>query len=103
MRKRILAVAAAVAILLGIAVIRRSSAAPSPPAPKNLAKATFAGGCFWCMVHPFDELPGVVKVTSGYAGGTVKDPSYEEVSAGNTGHREAVEVIYDPRQITYQK
>jgi len=68
-----------------------------------LSKATFAGGCFWCMVHPFDELKGVVKVTSGYTGGVTKNPTYEDVSSGTTGHREAVEIVYDPHQITYAK
>ncbi|TAN64337.1 peptide-methionine (S)-S-oxide reductase [bacterium] len=66
-------------------------------------KATFAGGCFWCMEHSFDELPGVVSVTSGYTGGQKKDPTYEEVSAGGTGHAEAVQVVYDPSKITYAK
>jgi len=65
--------------------------------------ATFAGGCFWCMEGPFDSLPGVVSVTVGYAGGHVKNPSYEEVSAGGTGHREAVQIVYDPTRITYAK
>lgn len=74
-----------------------------PPPPKGLAKATFAGGCFWCMVHPFDELNGVVKVTSGYTGGQTVDPTYEQVSAGGTGQRESVEILYDPRQITYAR
>jgi peptide-methionine (S)-S-oxide reductase len=78
-------------------------AIPTTAAPNGLAKATFAGGCFWCMVHPFDALKGVVKVTSGYAGGRTTDRSYEEVSAGGSGHREAVEIIYDPRQITYAR
>lgn len=68
-----------------------------------LAKATFAGGCFWCMVSPFDKLPGVVSVTSGYTGGTKVNPTYEEVSAGGTGHREAVEIVYDPQKIGYEK
>lgn len=66
-------------------------------------KATFAGGCFWCMEHPFDELPGVVSVTPGYTGGQKKNPTYEEVSAGGTGHAESVQVVYDPSKITYAK
>lgn len=66
-------------------------------------KATFAGGCFWCMEPPFEQLKGVVSVTSGYTGGTKVNPTYEEVSSGATGHTEAVEVAYDPSQITYQE
>lgn len=69
----------------------------------QLQKATFAGGCFWCMEHPFDELPGVVSVTSGYTGGHKKNPTYQEVSAGGTGHAESVQVVYDPSRISYQK
>jgi len=70
---------------------------------KTLAKATFAGGCFWCMEHPFDELPGVVSVTSGYTGGQKKNPTYQEVSAGGTGHAEAVQVVFDPAIVSYGK
>lgn len=69
----------------------------------KLNKAIFAGGCFWCMEKPFDELKGVVSVTSGYTGGNKKNPTYEEVSAGGTGHTEAVEVAYDPTEISYEK
>ncbi|RJX35355.1 MAG: peptide-methionine (S)-S-oxide reductase [Desulfarculus sp.] len=65
------------------------------------ALATFAGGCFWCMEPPFDKLPGVIATTSGYAGGHKKDPTYEEVSAGGTGHAESVQVTYDPAKVTY--
>lgn len=67
----------------------------------RLEKATFAGGCFWCMISPFEKLEGVVEVIAGYTGGHKKNPTYEEVSAGGTGHVEAVEVTYDPSKITY--
>jgi peptide-methionine (S)-S-oxide reductase len=69
----------------------------------NLAVATFAGGCFWCMEHPFDQLEGVVSVTSGYTGGTKENPTYEEVSAGGTGHAESVRIVYDPAKIGYAR
>ena len=71
--------------------------------PTETAKATFAGGCFWCMEPPFDKLDGVISTISGYAGGKKKNPTYEEVSAGNTGHAEVVQVTYDPKKITYEK
>jgi peptide-methionine (S)-S-oxide reductase len=70
---------------------------------KGTYKAAFAGGCFWCMEHPFDELPGVISVTAGYTGGHKKNPTYEEVSAGGTGHAESVQIIYDPARICYEK
>lgn len=66
------------------------------------AVATFAGGCFWCMEPPFDELEGVISTTSGYIGGHKADPTYKEVSAGGTGHTEAVEIVYDPTKISYE-
>jgi peptide-methionine (S)-S-oxide reductase len=69
----------------------------------NLEKATFAGGCFWCMEQPFDQIPGVVSVTSGYTGGSKKNPTYEEVSSGGTGHAEAVQIVYDPVRVSYEK
>jgi len=72
------------------------------PAPKpSLARATLAGGCFWCMEPPFEKLTGVVSVTSGYTGGQKPNPTYEEVSAGVTGHAEAVEIVYDPQKVSY--
>jgi methionine-S-sulfoxide reductase len=70
---------------------------------EGMATALFAGGCFWCMEPPFDKLEGVVSTMSGYTGGYKKDPTYEEVSAGGTGHVEAVQVIYDPDKVTYEK
>ncbi len=65
------------------------------------ATAIFAGGCFWCMEPPYEKLQGVVSVTSGYTGGATKNPTYEEVSNGGTGHYEAVLITYDPRQVSY--
>jgi len=69
----------------------------------NYKPATFAGGCFWCMVAPFEKLTGVKKVISGYTGGKTENPTYEEVCAGNTGHYEAVQITYDPAVCPYQK
>lgn len=66
-------------------------------------KATFAGGCFWCMQPPFQETAGVIEVVAGYAGGTKEHPSYEEVSSGTTGHLESVQVTYDPGLVSYEK
>jgi peptide-methionine (S)-S-oxide reductase len=65
------------------------------------AVATFAGGCFWCMEPPFDDVDGVISTTSGYTGGKVANPTYEQVSDGGTGHAEAVQVRFDPRKVTY--
>ncbi len=67
----------------------------------SIAKAYFAGGCFWCMEEAFEKVDGVNEVVSGYMGGTVKNPGYEEVSSGRTGHAESVEVRYDPAKVTY--
>jgi peptide-methionine (S)-S-oxide reductase len=83
------------------------AAAPKAPAgaaaPAKTAKATFAGGCFWCMEPPFDKLDGVLSTTSGYAGGRTRNPTYEQVSAGGTGHTEVVQVEFDPARVSYQK
>jgi peptide-methionine (S)-S-oxide reductase len=72
-------------------------------AGKRLATATFAGGCFWCMQPPYDHLEGVISTTAGYTGGHTKNPTYEEVSAGGTGHAESVRVVYDPGRVSYGK
>ena len=78
-------------------------AAVTVKAADKLETATFAGGCFWCMEHPFDALPGVVSVTSGYTGGWKRNPTYKEVSAGGTGHAESVQVVFDPSKTSYGK
>lgn len=72
-----------------------------PVAAASLEKATFAGGCFWCMEPPFEKLAGVISVTSGYTGGTTRNPRYEEVSAGRTGHAEAVRIHFDPAKVSF--
>ena len=77
-----------------------SSGVQSAP---TTAKAYFAGGCFWCMEEAFEKFDGVTAVVSGYMGGTVADPTYEQVSDGRTGHAESIEVTYDPSKVTYQK
>lgn len=69
--------------------------------PKNAEIATFAGGCFWCVEKDFDHVPGVLRTTSGYTGGDTKDPTYQQVSRGGTGHFEAVEITFDPAKVTY--
>lgn len=68
-----------------------------------MEKATFAGGCFWCMVKPFDQWAGIHKVTSGYMGGHIENPTYEEVKAGNSGHLEVVEIQFDPALFSYEQ
>ncbi len=78
-------------------------AAASAQAPAKPAVATFAGGCFWCVEEAFDAVPGVVSTTSGYMGGKKRNPSYEEVSAGVTGHTEVVQVAYDPAKVSYDR
>jgi peptide methionine sulfoxide reductase msrA/msrB len=80
----------------------RSWTPPAGPAPK-LAHASFAGGCFWCMEAPFDAVPGVYSTTSGYAGGKLKSPTYEQVSSGSTGHAESLQVAFDPARVSYEQ
>lgn len=82
--------------LAGSAVLAQST----PPA---LSKATFAAGCFWCTEEAMDKLPGVISTTSGYMGGSKKNPTYQQVSAGTTGHAEVVQVVYDPKKVSYEQ
>ncbi len=82
---------------------RLSEARAAADEHKDLLKATFAGGCFWCVESDFEKVGGVARVLSGFTGGHVENPTYEQVSAGGTGHMEAVQVIYDPKQVTYKE
>jgi peptide methionine sulfoxide reductase msrA/msrB len=85
--------------MIGMSQVHKSEA----HGVSSLAKAYFSGGCFWCIESEFEKIPGVKEVISGYSGGHVDNPSYEQVSSGTTGHREAVEVIYDPEEVTYNQ
>ncbi|HUP64088.1 MAG TPA: peptide-methionine (S)-S-oxide reductase MsrA, partial [Thermoanaerobaculia bacterium] len=95
-------IAAMLAILVAGHLAADGKAAPVP-APQSIARATFAGGCFWCMEPPFDDLEGVISTTSGYIGGRIVNPTYEEVSAGGTGHFEAVQIVFDPSRVSYER
>jgi peptide-methionine (S)-S-oxide reductase len=90
-------------VLVGLAVGLAASLASRAAPPGTSATAIFAGGCFWCEETAFVGLPGVLSVTSGYTGGQKKNPTYEEVSAGGTGHAESVQVVFDPARTSYEK
>lgn len=94
--------AAALATIL-VSCDKTSPYRPKTLPPGNYKTAIFAGGCFWCMEPPFEKLPGVMDVVSGYTGGHVKDPTYKQVSAGGTGHLESVRVVYDPSKVAYNE
>ena len=89
-------------VVLGVNPLLAEPVTKKPTSPQT-ATAIFAGGCFWCLEKPFDQLDGVLSTTSGYTGGKVENPSYEQVSKGGTGHVEAVRVEYDPSRVTYEK
>jgi methionine-S-sulfoxide reductase len=97
----ILSIAVSVILVLSMAYAEQGKI--SPEFSERLEKATFAGGCFWCMEPPFDKLDGVISTTSGYTGGSEKMPTYEQVSSGKTGHFEAIEIIFDPEKVNYEK
>ncbi|HXG86888.1 MAG TPA: peptide-methionine (S)-S-oxide reductase MsrA [Vicinamibacterales bacterium] len=101
-RYQIAVIVSATVALLGAASesLYGQNAKASTPSQQT-ATAIFAGGCFWCMEPPFDALPGVISTTSGYTAGQTKNPTYEQVSAGRTGHTEALQVVYDPTKVSY--
>jgi peptide-methionine (S)-S-oxide reductase len=100
---RSILLASAIALATFAALPAAAQMAKLPAAPPGSAVATFAGGCFWCMEPPYDKVDGVLATTSGYAGGSKANPSYEEVSSGGTGHAEVVQVLYDPKKVSYEK
>src|SRR5688572_12722112 len=103
--KQIVSYFAMAVLVLGGATASVSPAqSPKPAAEKPVtARATFAGGCFWCMEEAFDKVPGVTATISGYIGGQTKNPTYEQVSGGRTGHAEVVQLEYDPKRVSYDK
>jgi peptide methionine sulfoxide reductase msrA/msrB len=101
--KKILLICAGLLVIGGLTMISADGQKKHLNSGGNVAKATFAGGCFWCMEQPFEKLAGVREVISGYTGGRKVNPTYEEVSAGTTGHLESVEVVFDPSAISYDR
>lgn len=90
-------------LIIFILVFGRLGYADDATIPPALEKATFAGGCFWCMQPFFDRTKGVQETTVGYTGGETKNPTYEEVTSGKTGHAEAIQIVYDPKEVSYEK
>jgi peptide-methionine (S)-S-oxide reductase len=104
----LLAAGAALAAALGAATLVGAQSSPNTPSaasatpPAGTAVATFAGGCFWCVEADFDKVPGVISTTSGYTGGSVSNPRYEDVAAQRTGHAEVVRIVFDPARVSYE-
>jgi peptide-methionine (S)-S-oxide reductase len=104
MKPKALILSASLALSIGLSSASSGAhAQQTPNAGPGLATAIFAGGCFWCMEPPFDALDGVISTTSGYTSGTKPNPTYAEVSAGRTGHTEALKIVYNPSKISYEK
>ena len=104
--KRRWTLGALVAVAVGVGAALSQAQQPAPPAAPagaKTAKAVFAGGCFWCVESDFDKVPGVISTTSGYTGGKLANPSYEQVSGKDTGHLEAVEIVFDPAKVSYEQ
>ena len=106
MKKTMITVLALVAVFVGYQQVRSMDQKMEQPMEKmtaNTRTAVFAGGCFWCTESDFEKLPGVLEALSGYTGGRMENPTYKQVSAGGTGHIEAIRVVYDPEQISYDR
>ena len=101
-RRRFVAGLLAMTFAIGGVALGRVPAQPAAGSQPERATAIFAGGCFWCVEEAFDKVEGVLETTSGYIGGRVPNPTYEQVSAGQTGHTEAVRVTFDPARVTYE-
>lgn len=98
----LLLVGALSALLLTNAVLAQTAAPSAVAPPPKLSKAIFAGGCFWCVEADFDKIPGVLATVSGYSGGRIPNPNYNQVSSGGSGHAEVVEVAFDPAKVSYR-
>ena len=106
MRALIATTMASLILAAGACSPAQAQAQAQANAPKNAqatAQATFAGGCFWCVESDFDKVPGVISTTSGYTGGSVANPTYQQVSAKTTGHAEAVQIVFDPAKVSYEQ
>jgi len=100
--KTLLLTISTICLMLSAAFAETNSQSKASTSKAKPQKATFAGGCFWCMEPPFEKVKGVISVTSGFIGGTSKNPTYKDVASGKTNHKEAVEIIYNPKLVSYE-